>query len=296
MTRRAELGYFPLCTVAGCPKPRDPDWHIPWCGHGERGMHQHTPKRSLGGKEIVAFLCPACTDKVDSGPWGDGVFDIPGIGRVYRIWDLYNKIILERVILPLVGGEGVAAVPSLAESDGTPTTLEDNRGKAPPFPPSGVHLTPTSLEFTRDLNIEEWIAIGNDLALIHKAQRWWWGDWLAHGEHAYGEMYSQAMGESGLEYGSLANAVWVSRQIPSSRRRENLSWSIHREVAHLPPEEQDKHLDMAEQESLTVKGLRALVKPKALCVEHQWITKCRLCGQQLALPLENIASIPSEEN
>jgi hypothetical protein len=52
-------------------------------------------------------------------------------------------------------------------------------------------------------------------------------------------MYSQALDATEMEYGTLANAKWVSGQFEFSRRRENLSWSHHLEVAKLGPDEQD---------------------------------------------------------
>lgn len=56
------------CTVKGCPRPRDPDWHIPWCGHGLAGEHHHVTKRSQGGKDgPQVFLCHDCHNEVDNG-------------------------------------------------------------------------------------------------------------------------------------------------------------------------------------------------------------------------------------
>ena len=57
----------PVCRVRGCPAPKSPEWHIPFCGHGLEGHHHHVPKRSQGGKRIVAFLCVNCHNEVDNG-------------------------------------------------------------------------------------------------------------------------------------------------------------------------------------------------------------------------------------
>ena len=76
------------CTVKGCPAPRDPDWHVPFCGHGLEGHHHHVPKRSQGGKRIVAFLCPDCHDKVDNTPdWENAVAPGEGGQEEYILWD-----------------------------------------------------------------------------------------------------------------------------------------------------------------------------------------------------------------
>jgi len=85
----------------------------------------------------------------------------------------------------------------------------------------------------------------------------WLGDWLAYGERAYGETYAQALDATDYEYGTLRDAMWVTKQFALSRRRDNLSWSHHREVAALPPDRQDHWLDRAEAEGLTRNGLRS---------------------------------------
>ena len=78
----------PVCRTKGCPAPRDPDWHVPWCGHGTEGHHHHVPKRSQGGKNIVAFLCPACHDKVDNTPDWDNDISPGEDGKLeYILWD-----------------------------------------------------------------------------------------------------------------------------------------------------------------------------------------------------------------
>jgi len=61
--------------------------------------------------------------------------------------------------------------------------------------------------------------------------QWWLGDWLNYGERQYGEMYSQAIEEVNLDYGTLRNFKYVSSRIELSRRRDKLSWFHHREVA-----------------------------------------------------------------
>ena len=48
----------------------------------------------------------------------------------------------------------------------------------------------------------------------------------------YGEMYSQALDETEAEYSTLSNYKWVVSRIPFSLRRENLTYSIHKEIAN----------------------------------------------------------------
>jgi len=57
----------------------------------------------------------------------------------------------------------------------------------------------------------------------------------------------------------VADAKWVADKFESSRRRENLSWSHHREVVALPEEAADRMLNLAEQEGWSRNDLRKRV-------------------------------------
>lgn len=61
-------------------------------------------------------------------------------------------------------------------------------------------------------------------------------------------MYKEAEEITKYGYQTLLNCKWLSSQIEFSRRRENLSWGHHLEVASLPPDQQDYRLDRAERE------------------------------------------------
>ncbi len=93
---------------------------------------------------------------------------------------------------------------------------------------------------------------------------WWFGDWCNFGERKYGEKYSQALEAGDYEHGTLRDAAWVASHIEMSSRRDNLSWSHHREVASLDQKDQDRWLDRAEKENLTRSELRSLIRAKRL--------------------------------
>ena len=123
----------PLCTVKGCPWPRDPDQHIPWCGHGVAGEHQHWPKRSQGGKRIVAFLCHDCHDQIDNGSWGNAVVTTLEDGKkieIYRAWNLHNETIIERII-GINGGLSAAAEAGEVAGDKPNATFGKTSAAAP---------------------------------------------------------------------------------------------------------------------------------------------------------------------
>lgn len=109
------------------------------------------------------------------------------------------------------------------------------------------------------LAFEEWQSIGQTLNSVEGSIQWWVGDWLNYGERKYGEMYSQAMDATERAYQSLANAKYVASRFEFSRRRENLSWGHHSEVAGQTPSDADDILRAADECGWSVKETRAEV-------------------------------------
>lgn len=123
-------------------------------------------------------------------------------------------------------------------------------------------LTPRGLQINGTPTFAEWAAYGQVLWDMRSAIQWAIADWIQYGEHAYGEKYAQAMTETKISYRTLANYVWVATKFPISRRRENLSFSHHQEVAAVSnPAIQDEILDRAATEKLGRDEVRELAKP-----------------------------------
>src|SRR5262245_40086881 len=110
-----------------------------------------------------------------------------------------------------------------------------------------VKLLPTQMVFERELSLGEWEQLGEQLRMIGEGVQWWVGDWLAYGEHAYGEKYQKAARVMHHSIQRMANWTWVAGKFETSRRRENLTYSHHELVAALPPKQQDYWLNVAEQ-------------------------------------------------
>lgn len=107
---------------------------------------------------------------------------------------------------------------------------------------------------------EEWQKFGVWLQRIEQAVQWVLGDWLNYGEGRWGEMYSQAIEATGMEYQTLADIKWTAGQFTFSRRRENLTFAHHREVASIPPKVADAILATAEETTLSTREVRQLVR------------------------------------
>ena len=102
--------------------------------------------------------------------------------------------------------------------------------------------------------------MGETLIRIDRAIQWWVGDWLNAGERNYGEMYTQALDETGAAYQTLRNYKWVSGNIELSLRKDNVSWTIHHVIASLPPEKQAEALQKAEEEAWTSREAKSKVR------------------------------------
>src|SRR3990167_9363544 len=130
-------------------------------------------------------------------------------------------------------------------------------------------ITKTGLKFSERLSFEQWQEVGKQLQKIHGSIQWWIGDWLRFGERKYGETYSQAIEETGLDYDTLTSYKWVSGAFEFCPRGQNLSWSAHREIASVPESKREALLKRADKEGMTsreikelVKGINALPTPK----------------------------------
>ena len=128
------------------------------------------------------------------------------------------------------------------------------------FDSTAATMSVVGLEFHRALSEVECARGAEQLGKIERASRWVWGDLLIHMESNYGDGYKAVGAHSELDYQSLADCKMVAEAIEFSRRRENLSWSHHREVASLDCEQQDYWLSQSEQHHWSRRELRARLK------------------------------------
>jgi hypothetical protein len=120
----------------------------------------------------------------------------------------------------------------------------------------GCEFTPTSLTLPKDLSFDQWERIGRQLQLADMAIQWWIGDWLVYGQHKWREKYAQAVQRTGKAEQTLMNYAFVAKAISPSRRREQVDFSTHAEVASLEEEDQERILAKAANEGTTRKAVR----------------------------------------
>jgi hypothetical protein len=108
----------------------------------------------------------------------------------------------------------------------------------------------------RDIEQGEWVAVGRRLGGLVRCSQWWIGDWVRYGSARCGERYVAAARITGYDVDSLRNMVWIASHFVPARRRDNLTWSHHAALVTLDAAEQDRWLDRAVSQRLSVADLR----------------------------------------
>ncbi|RXH15132.1 hypothetical protein [Bradyrhizobium guangzhouense] len=131
--------------------------------------------------------------------------------------------------------------------------------------PYGITICKTGLNIPEDVDValDQWSAIGRTLASLSSGIQWALGDWYAHGFRKYKRKIEAVAKALGYELDSLANLGSIARQVPPSLRNEALSWSHHKVVAPLPPEDQKKWLERAAKMKWSVRHLVKMMDDRA---------------------------------
>lgn len=138
----------------------------------------------------------------------------------------------------------------------------------------GVELTYTSLVVTDpDLDFADFTRIVHAGTKVHSAAKFWIGDAIAFGETVFGESYAQAFASLNFSEQYLSNIASICRKVHRSRRREELSFSHHSEVARLEPKEQVEWLEAAVANEWSTEELRIRLReavPTRRSQQPQW--------------------------
>lgn len=122
------------------------------------------------------------------------------------------------------------------------------------FTPLGLDLEGITLDVERALELAR--SIGH----VARSHQWWAGDLLVAAEAALGEdEWPQVEAELGVEPKTSINWAYVARNVERDRRREELTFSHHAEVARLSPAQQVAMLDSAVAGRWSVRELRGQV-------------------------------------
>jgi len=106
------------------------------------------------------------------------------------------------------------------------------------------------------MDVVAWVRAGARLGAMTRCSQWLLGDWIRYGTSRWGEKYSEAARITGYDIQSLRNIAYIAGAIEPYRRRDNLTWSHHAEVCALETEEQERWLDVAAEQRMSVADLR----------------------------------------
>lgn len=134
----------------------------------------------------------------------------------------------------------------------------------------------------------EWAEQGRRLGMIGRAAGWWIGDWLSYGNARFGERYTRASRITGYDVQTLMNIVYVASSVEVERRRGDLSFSHHAEVAALPPADQDRWLDRARGDHLSVRCLREEIRRERRALRQEG--ECLPVAEPAPLPAPDTAT------
>jgi hypothetical protein len=113
------------------------------------------------------------------------------------------------------------------------------------------------LVINEDITIDEWKELGESLVRVEIGVQFWIGDWARFGEKK--GFYTDEISKiTGLARQTIQDYRWVADSVNPLYRKEDLSFSHHKEVAGLEQEKQTELLNRAIAEKLTVRDLRTL--------------------------------------
>lgn len=111
-------------------------------------------------------------------------------------------------------------------------------------------LAVMGLDIEGKIGWKEWKELGATIGVVSSSSGWWVGDWCNYGDAHYGEKYTQCLDVTNLSIDRLRVCAWVASRYQRERRRQGLSFELHRELAYIKDNnEQDRVLDIAEKES-----------------------------------------------
>lgn len=122
-------------------------------------------------------------------------------------------------------------------------------------------LHSTGITITGRPSFEAHEGVGEFIKRAHRCSGFWLADWLRYGESRsdWAAKLSQVVDATGLAEKTLKNVRAVGA-IDNKIRRAGVEFGQHATVAALEPDDQDRFLQLAEEENLTVRELRATIR------------------------------------
>jgi len=137
-----------------------------------------------------------------------------------------------------------------------------------------------------------WMEHGKRLGRLGTGANWWVGDWLRYGNQRFGDRYKLASRLTGYDVQTLMNYAYVASRFDPARRRADVSWSHHAELAAFDADNQRLWLDRVAVDGLSLRDLRGelrRVRKAARLTDDSAASSppaspetCPTCGQPVA--------------
>jgi len=124
--------------------------------------------------------------------------------------------------------------------------------------------TGTALRLPVGTSVQDATEIGGVLGDLHDSMQWAIGDYILDCEKLFGHSASQVIESLRISEESRQQYVRVASAITPERRRDELTWSHHRAVYALPPENADELLGQAVANRWSKRELEAHKKGEGL--------------------------------
>jgi len=127
----------------------------------------------------------------------------------------------------------------------------------------GFRIHSVGVEIAKAIDQRTWFEFGKLLQQVDYARDWIIADWLAYGEHAYGDkIYQLAARLLGKSPRTWEDYAYIARNVKASERSEILPVLVHKPVARFAsePDVQRKLIGIAEQHGLSKAMFEAIIE------------------------------------
>lgn len=123
-------------------------------------------------------------------------------------------------------------------------------------------LTSTGLEIVGRPTFPEHERVGEFIRGAYQASGWWLADWLGYAEtrEDWRERRQAVLDAGAITEKTVRNTEYIGRAVPPARRRDDVDFSTHAEVAGLEPDEQTAWLEQAAELGWSRTELRAAIR------------------------------------
>jgi hypothetical protein len=169
--------------------------------------------------------------------------------------------------LPILHNQSALALAQDLEAAGLLTATGLNREKLP------------------DLSYDQLTSLVSFFTHLGEVSLWGLYDTLLVIEMSHSDLVEQAAEITGRQPQTIENNLSIARRVPRSRRRRELHFSTHAEVASLEPNQQKHWLKVAVEERLTKTELRSRIQAQRDGQSHVLPPEapevCESCGRPL---------------